>query len=63
MHSDTAGLSYENPEIPAGTAHHQGAGLKRVVSYPEAPESAEKTGHAAAEPGTASATASATTMK
>jgi hypothetical protein len=56
MYSDTAGLSYENPEIPAGTAHHQGADLKRVVSYPEAPESAETPGYAAAaEPGTASA--------
>src|SRR5258708_5493388 len=56
MSSDTAGLSYENPEIPAGTAHHQGADLKRVVSSPEAPESAETRGYAAAtEPGTASA--------
>ena len=55
MYSDTAGLSYEDPEIPAGTAHHQGADLNRVVSYPEAPESAETTGYAAAEPGTASA--------
>jgi hypothetical protein len=56
MYSDTAGLSYENPEIPAGTAHHQEAGLKRVVSYPESPESAETPGDAAAtEPGTGSA--------
>jgi len=56
MYSETAGLSYEDPEIPAGTAHHQGADLKRVVSYPEARESAETPGFAAAaEPGTASA--------
>lgn len=55
MYSDTAGLSYENPEIPAGTAHHQGADFKRVVRYPEAPEAAETTGYAAAEPGPASA--------
>jgi hypothetical protein len=38
MYSETAGLSYENPEIPAGNAHHQEADLQRVVSYPEAPE-------------------------
>jgi hypothetical protein len=37
MYSDTAGLSYENPEIPAGTAHHQEAELQRKVSYPDAP--------------------------
>jgi hypothetical protein len=40
MYSDTAGLSYEDPEIPAGTAHHQGPDLNRAVSYPDAPESA-----------------------
>jgi hypothetical protein len=37
MYSDTAGLSYENPEIPACTAHHQEAELQRKVSYPGAP--------------------------
>jgi hypothetical protein len=56
MYSDTAGLSYENPEIPAGTAHHQETELKRVAGYPDTPESGETPGHAGpTEPGTASA--------
>lgn len=54
MHSDTAGLSYENPETPAGTPHHQEAELHRKVGYPDAPGSPQAPGSPdTAQPGPA----------
>jgi hypothetical protein len=56
MYSDTAGFSYENPEIPAGTAHHQEAELHRKTGYPDPPGSPEEPGSpGAAQPGPAAA--------
>ncbi len=49
MYSETAGVSYEDPEIPAGNAHQE-ADLQRVVSYPEAPESPQTPDNPAAGP-------------